>query len=717
MGLASYAQSSEHSIAREWNEVLLEAIRSDLARPTVHARNLFHSAVLMYDAWALFDDRAETVFLGKSFGGYQVDFDGIALPDDIEAARHEVLSFAVYRLLEHRFKDSPGADYVRFLSDRILDKYNYINIDTRDYQDGDYRALGNYLAYHMIEFGKQDGANEGNGYSNTLYEPENSPLFTDRIPVAYPINPNKWQPLAFSTFIDQSGNTLQSTPEFLSPEWGRVTPFALSGDDLEIKINKINSYVYNDPGPPDFIQNSNENGIDDPYKWGFAMVIAWSSHLDANDPTLIDISPGALGNLAFDALPENFEQYKAFYDFFDGGTLGTGHAINPYTNLPYEPQQVKRGDYARILAEFWADGPDSETPPGHWFTILNYVNDNPLTQKRFGGTGPLLGNLEWDVKSYLTLGGAMHDAAVTTWGIKGYYDYVRPISAIRYMAWKGQSSDRSLPSYDPHGLPLIPGLIEIIDLDDPLAQEDINNVNRIKIRAWRGHDLVRFSSDRTAGVGWILGMNWWPYQRSTFVTPNFAGYLSGHSTFSRAAAQVLELITGDPYFPGGLGSFDANQNDFLVFEQGPSEDIVLQWATYKDASDQTSLSRIWGGIHPPIDDIRGRMIGQKIGTEAFELAQQYIEGSVCANGCTETSNEVAVYPIPFSETLSLRLAGYSDVHLKLVSVQGVTVFSTALKVSNSVLTLELPEIPAGVYFAAISDADGSEISTQKVIKR
>ena len=569
----------------------------------------------------------------------------------------------------------------------------------------------------MIEFGHQDGANGQNDYENTFYTPINEPLPTDQLPLEYPINPNRWQPLSFRTFIDQSGNSLPSTPEFLSPEWGRVTPFALKGKDLEVKINALRSYVYNDPGPPDYIQNSNEDGIDDPYKWGFALVIAWSSHLDPNDDTRIDISPAALGNLAFDNLPESFEEYKNFYNFLDGGALGSGHAINPYTNAPYTPQIVKRGDYARILAEFWADGPDSETPPGHWFTILNYVNDNPLTEKRFAGDGPVLENLEWDVKAYLTLGGAMHDAAVNTWGIKGYYDYIRPISAIRYMAWKGQSSDRSLPSYDPHGLPLIPGLIEVIDLDDPLAQEDLNNVNKIKIRAWRGHDRVRFSSERTAGVGWILGTNWWPYQRSTFVTPNFAGYLSGHSTFSRAAAQVLELITGDPYFPGGMGTFEANQNDFLVFEQGPSEDIVLQWATYKDASDQTSLSRIWGGIHPPIDDVRGRMIGQKIGTEAFELAQSYFNGSICANGCAEPNNTNALYPIPFDETLSIRVEGHSDIAFRLTSIQGILIYDTSLKVSNEVLRLELPEVPPGVYIATLTDAAGNEISTQKVLKR
>ena len=76
---------------------------------------------------------------------------------------------------------------------------------------------------------------------------------------------------------------------------------------------------------------------------------------------------------------------------------------------------VKRGDYTRVLAEFWADGPDSETPPGHWFTILNYVNDNPLLNKNFEGQNEVLSDLEWDVKSYFTLGGAMHDAAIAAW--------------------------------------------------------------------------------------------------------------------------------------------------------------------------------------------------------------------------------------------------------------------------------------------------------------
>jgi hypothetical protein len=103
--------------------------------------------------------------------------------------------------------------------------------------------------------------------------------------------------------------------------------------------------------------------------------------------------------------------------------------------------------------------------------------------------------------------------------------------------------------------------------------------------------------------------------------------VSGHSTYSRAAAEVLTALTGSEFFPGGMSRFEIPANEFLVFEDGPSIDMTLQWATYRDASDQTSLSRIWGGIHPPADDIPGRIIGEVIGLEAFALAVQYFDGS------------------------------------------------------------------------------------------
>jgi len=238
-----------------------------------------------------------------------------------------------------------------------------------------------------------------------------------------------------------------------------------------------------------------------------------------------------------------------------------------------------------------------------------------------------LDDLEWDVKAYFTMGGAMHDTAVTAWGIKGWYDYIRPISALRYMADLGQSSDTEGADFDPEGIQLIPGFIERVEEGDPLAGENDENIGKIKFYAWRGPDFVSDPGSDYAGVDWILAEGWWPYQRPSFVTPPFAGYISGHSTFSRSAAHVMSLFTGDEYFPGGLGEFRAPRNEFLVFEEGPSVDVTLQWATYKDASDQTSLSRIWGGIHPPADDLPGRLIGDTIGPEAFSFAEQYFSGT------------------------------------------------------------------------------------------
>ena len=221
----------------------------------------------------------------------------------------------------------------------------------------------------------------------------------------------------------------------------------------------------------------------------------------------------------------------------------------------------------------------------------------------------------------------MHDSAIAAWGIKGWYDYIRPLSAIRAMSDYGQSSDPLLPSYSVDGITLEPGYIELVDVGDPLAGAENEHVGKIKLYTWRGPDYVTNPSVDQAGVGWILAENWWPYQRPSFVTPPFAGYISGHSTYSRAGAEVMTALTGSEYFPGGMSGFEITANEFLVFEEGPSVDMILQWATYRDASDQCSLSRIWGGIHPPADDIPGRLIGEQIGLDAFEFAAAYFDGT------------------------------------------------------------------------------------------
>lgn len=623
---------SAQSVAREWNEVLLEAIRNDLARPTVHARNLFHTSAAMYDAWAAYEDSPSTYFLAHEHRGFYIQFDGAHVPSSLSRseAQEIAISYAAYRLILHRFSQSPGHEEVERLATNLMTRLGLDHTHTRSTNyESDPADLGNYIAEQVILFGLRDGANEINDYENREYVPVNEPMYPDNPGVAELANPNRWQPLSFDQFIGQSGIAEESvTPEFVGPEWGQVIPFALSEDDLTLKKrNGYNYMIYHDPGAPVYLDSTASEEINSPYRWNFGLVAQWASHLNPNDGVFWDISPASIGNIALEDLPTHSVELPGFYDFENGGDISPGYDLNPITGEPYAPQVVPRADYARVLAEFWADGPDSETPPGHWYVILNYVNDHPDFERKYKGTGETMDALEWNVKSYFALGGGMHDAAVTAWGIKGFYDYIRPISAIRNMAVKGQCSDPDLPNYNTMGIPMIPGQIELIGADDPL-NEFGDSENDIKIRSWKIPNRYYAGSDPDLNVDWIRGDRWQPYQRPTFVTPPFAGYVSGHSTFSRTAAEILTALTGSEYFPGGMGEFKADKDQFLVFEVGPSVDITLQWAKYQDASDQCSLSRIWGGIHPPVDDIPGRRIGYEVGKNAFALADQYFNGEV-----------------------------------------------------------------------------------------
>ena len=606
----------QHSVAREWNELLLDSIRRDYARPTVHARNLYHTSAAMWDAWAAFDGRGDQILHQEKMSS-----------NDIQADREAAISYAMYRLMRHRFLLSPAAVEMFPEYDLLMEELGY-DTSFADTTGDSAAALGNRIAMTIIFFGLSDGANEQGGYENLYYQPINPPLLPDFPGNPDLLDPDRWQPLALEYFVDQSGNPIPTGyPDFLSPEWGEVVPFSLNQNDLDV-INRdgFDWKVWHDPGAPPYLAGDQDDV--DRYKWGNEMVITWSAHLDSTDGVMIDISPGAIGNAPLATIAEE----QDYYNHLEGGDWGQGWDINPVTGQPYESQLVPRGDYGRILAEFWADGPDSETPPGHWFTLLNYVTDHPETERRFMGEGPELDLLEWDVKSYLMMGGGMHDIAIAAWSIKGYYDYIRPVSAIRYMCDNGQCSDPNMPSFHPDGINLYEGIIEVVTVESTAAGERHEHLagheDKIAIKAWRGPDYIVDEDIDTAGVGWILAENWWPYQRPSFVTPPFAGYVSGHSTYSRGAADLMTSLTGTAYFPGGMGEFEAPMNEFLVFEDGPSMDITLQWATYHDASDQCSLSRIWGGIHPPADDLPGRHIGGDIAPEVFSEIRRYFNGMV-----------------------------------------------------------------------------------------
>jgi len=580
-------ENENKSIARLWNEQNLEAIRIDFPDPTKHARNLFQTSVAMWDAWAAFDPTATGYIHRES-----------ASAADTETARNEAISYAAYRVLRARYADSVNAYTTLTRLELLMNQLGY-DTATETTVGTAPSALGNRIAAAVLEFADWDGWDVEDVFMGASYSVRNDPLPVYQTGVTL-LDPNRWQPLLFKEAVTQNGLPADVIQTFLGDNWGIVRPFALdslNGSDLHI-----------DPGQPPQWGGASEAA----YKAGNLDVIRFSSLLDPNQSEIIDISPSAYGNSTL------------------GTNDGSGRATNPFTMQAYPPNEVLHADLGRVLAEFWADGPDSETPPGHWNKLANDVVDHPEFEARFTGNGAMIDPLQWDVFMYFALNGALHDAAVVAWGCKRVYDYIRPISSIRYLCALGQSSDPAGPAYHAGGIPLEDGLVEVITAQSAAAGERhahlSEHIGEIAIYAWRGEAAGLQSG--VAGVGWILGEAWMPYQNATFVNPAFAGYVSGHSTFSRAAAEVMTQLTGSEYFPGGLASFTAEQDAYLKFETGPSTDVTLQWATYYDAADQAGLSRLYGGIHVPADDGPGRIMGAHCGERAWAEAIKYLDGSI-----------------------------------------------------------------------------------------
>ena len=583
---ASVAQS----VARIWDEQIISAIRIDRPNPPVHARNLFHFSVAMYDAWAAYDP----VAVGYLFREKHT-------AANVAAARNQAISYAAYRLLKERYALSLNASASLAALDAKMASLGYDrnNFSTDTSTPA---GVGNSVYAAVSNFFINDGARQLQAYADYPagsggYVSVNPNLVTG-LSGTSTLDVNHWQPLAIANALDQNGNPIGPIQTYVGAQWLGVRPFALARTDA--------NQPWINPGPQPIL-----GGVGDAqFRSEVADAIARSSQLTPDDGVFVNISPGVSGNNTL------------------GTNDGTGHPLNPATALPYSPNVVKRGDFTRVLAEFWADGPNSETPPGHWNVIANSVSDNASFQKRLGGTGPVLGDLEWDVKLYFTLNAAVHEAACAAWSLKRFYDGGRPIEYIRYMGQLGQSTQTAGPSYNANGLPLVPGLIELVTAatTQPGQRHAGMPLNAIAILAWPGqpdNPLTDYS-----GVRWIQAVRWVPYQKSTFVTPAFPGYISGHSTFSRSAAEVLTAITGSPFFPGGLGTYTAPAGTSLTFESGPSQTVQLQWGTYYDAADQAGLSRLWGGIHVSVDDLTGRRTGSQCGKGVWALAQRYFDGSV-----------------------------------------------------------------------------------------
>jgi hypothetical protein len=218
-------------------------------------------------------------------------------------------------------------------------------------------------------------------------------------------------------------------------------------------------------------------------------------------------------------------------------------------------------DQQKAAAEYWADGPASETPPGHWNLFAAFVSSRDQH------------SLDDDIKMFFALDNALLDASIACWDAKRNYDYVRPITAIHFL-FAGKQT-----------------------------------------QAWAGPGL---------GTRMIDGGSWMPYQRNIVITPPFPEYVSGHSTFSAAAAQVLLRFTGSDNFGDSAKVIAGASN----IEPGitPHNDVLLSWATFSQAADEAGFSRRWGGIHFQPGDLQGRAVGRQVGDQAYNKALTFING-------------------------------------------------------------------------------------------
>ncbi|MDY7003809.1 MAG: calcium-binding protein [Cyanobacteriota bacterium] len=233
-------------------------------------------------------------------------------------------------------------------------------------------------------------------------------------------------------------------------------------------------------------------------------------------------------------------------------------------------------DEQKLIAEFWEDADGTSFPPGTWMTFGQFVSarDNHT--------------LDQDVKLFFNMGNAVFDAGIAAWESKTFYDYARPVRTVRELGELG------------------------------LIGEFNPELGGFAIDAWAAPG---------EGTQTILATDFLTYQTpGSDPSPPFSEYVSGHSTFSAAGAEILERFTGSDDFGAGI-SFEVGESRF---EPGvtPQETVILEWDTFSEAADEAGISRLYGGIHFDDGDLNARELGREVGESVWERTQSVIAPNV-----------------------------------------------------------------------------------------
>ena len=385
-------------------------------------------------------------------------------------------------------------------------------------------GIGNVSAEALLAFRREDGSNQKGNDPNGILDVPYSDIsnYEPVNPYGDPIYIEYWTPELVP--IDAEPGKETKTQQFLTPHWSDVTPFASSGTQFYPKA------------PEPFL-----------LKEGTVDLEAQTVALEETGEVL-SITKDLIGDVIN---PEFIEQAEDIVEIS--------------ANLT---------DEQKLIAEFWEDAFETSFPPGTWQTFGQFVSarDN--------------NTLDEDAKLFFALGNAVFDAGIATWDAKIYYDYTRPVRAVRELGELG------------------------------LIGEFNEDLNGFAIEAWGG-------SGR--GTQTILATDFLTYQTpGNHPSPPFSEYTSGHSAFSAAGAEILRSFTGSDEF-GGSVTFDPGKSRF---ELGltPYETVTLEWDTFTEAADEAGISRIYGGIHFEDGDLEGRKLGREVGQAVWEEAQFFIQG-------------------------------------------------------------------------------------------
>jgi hypothetical protein len=318
---------------------------------------------------------------------------------------------------------------------------------------------------------------------------------------------------------------------------------------------------YTPVNPPDTLTNTNPNTIVDPDRWQ-PLQLPNGTVQQFITPYWNRVTPFGL---------ESGDQLRPAED-------PKKFSEDPEAYIKQAEKVVKISgnltDKEKAIAEWWAAGPGTVSPLGLWDQFAQEIS----TKNNY--------NLDDDVKLFFALNNAYLDASIATWDAKVAFDYVRPATAIHYLASQG----------------LFPNDGESFRINPETGVQEVF--------AWAG-------SGR--GSQWILGTEWRPYLG---VTPPFAEFVSAHSTFSGAAAEILRTYTGSDT----LGTSRTLPRTSSVEPGGFASEVTLSWDTLTQAVEEAGFSRLYGGIH--FDD--GNLVGQSMGRDAARLtwkkAQYYIQG-------------------------------------------------------------------------------------------